>query len=64
MMPKSKTLTLEDKFMAIAEEAISKAEQVKCPFDDFVAGLLDIEGVIRERRVLAEAELEKLQGEL
>jgi len=58
-----KTLTPADEFEAIAEEAVSRAEQVKCPFDDFVAGLLDIEGVIRERRVLAEEELEKQRGE-
>lgn len=62
-MSKPKTLSPEDEFAAIGEEAVRKAEQIKCPFEAFVEGLRDIESEIRSRRVLAEDELEKQRGE-
>lgn len=49
---------LEEKFEEIAQEAIKEAERVKCTFADFVQGLRDIEGTVRERRQAAEEELE------
>lgn len=62
-MAKPKTLSPEDEFTAIGEEAVRRAEQVKCSFEAFVDGLRDIESEIRSRRVLAEDELEKQRGE-
>ena len=49
--------TLDEQFEAIAEEAIIKAEGVKCSMDRFVEGLRDIEIAIRERRAMSEDEI-------
>lgn len=58
MTKKAKKIA-DDAFDLIAEETIQKAEAVDCEFGVFVSGLLTIEIAIRERRHLAEAELDK-----
>ena len=44
-------------FEKIAEEAIRKAGDVDCSFEDFVTGLKDILDAVQERWELANAEL-------
>ena len=43
-------MDLEEVFTQIAEDAIVKAENVKCSVEDFLEGLKQIEQAIRDRR--------------
>lgn len=51
-----------DKFQQIAEEAISKAEQVSCPLNHFAEGMSLIEALMVERRSLAQEECHADEG--
>lgn len=44
--------SLDEQWEEIARDAISEAEKVKCPIEDFLEGLRQIEIAIRERREL------------
>ena len=55
-MPK-KTATVEEQFESIAERAIEEAEQVNCPFPEFVDGLKSIAQELMDHWSLAKSEL-------
>lgn len=43
-------MNLEEEWERIAQEAISEAEKVECPIEDFLEGLKDIATTILDRR--------------
>lgn len=49
---------MEEQWSGIAQEAVVKLERLQCSFAKFVEGLRYVEEDIKERRKLAEAELE------
>lgn len=51
-------MNTKDVWEQIAEDAIREAEHVDCSLEDFARGLKDIEIAIRERRQLADAEVD------
>lgn len=53
----SDKISLEDRFVEIAEEAIGNAERVPCPLPDFQAGLTTMIDVLQDRLVMLEDEL-------
>ncbi len=48
----------DDRWDQIAEEAIREAEKVPCGLEEFARGLQVMEGTIRDRRQMAESEVE------
>lgn len=48
---------MDPRFVEIAEQAITKAEQVDCALSDFALGLRDIREAIDERLSQVESEL-------
>lgn len=55
---------IEKQFQTIGEQMISRAERVRCEFDEFVEGLRHLKSELEMRLMGAEEELENMdEGE-